>query len=70
MLDSKVVCDNGVTYNKQHEVVIFKMTEKVYTTTRVQWKIKVTHSQAAVGSLYCRAQYSSGKDLFFEQAFY
>ncbi|XP_063691303.1 uncharacterized protein LOC134823701 [Bolinopsis microptera] len=60
-LDGKFVNNKGFTYNKHHDVIIFKMTEKVYGTTTVQWKIIVAHSTAAVGNLYCRAQYSTGQ---------
>ncbi|XP_063690188.1 uncharacterized protein LOC134822852 [Bolinopsis microptera] len=60
-LDGKFVNNKGFTYNKHHDVIIFKMMEKVYGTTTVQWKIIVAHSTAAVGNLYCRAQYSTGQ---------
>ena len=70
MLNGKVVYDDGFTLNKHGDVLIFKMTEKVYTTTRVQWKIKVTHSRVAVGSLNCRAQYSTGKIFNVQSVFH
>ena len=68
MLDGKFVNDKGFTYNKHHDVIIFKMMEKVFGTTTVQWKIIVAHSTAAVGNLYCRAQYSTGKEKILNQA--
>ena len=69
MLDGKFVNDKGFTYNKRHDVIIFKMTEKVFGTTTVQWKIIVAHSTVAVGNLYCRAQYSTGKERNSELGF-
>ena len=69
MLDGKFVNDKGFTYNKRHDVIIFKMMEKVFGTTTVQWKIIVAHSTVAVGNLYCRAQYSTGKEKILNQAF-
>ena len=46
--------------NKDNEIVLFTLAEKVRTAKDLTSIISFTHSQAAVGNLQCKAMYSTG----------
>ena len=59
-LDGKTISEEGVALNKDNEIVLFTLAEKVRTATELTSIISFTHSQAAVGNLQCKAMYSTG----------